>query len=60
MFKFNDVKSRKQVNIALTYARNTKQSNADALLAYHSKRARLVDSRGEWELEKYTVQDHAS
>ena len=50
LFNFNDNKSRKQINHAITHANNTKQSNAEALLRYTIKKSRLVGSRNEWEL----------
>lgn len=53
LFKFNDARSRKQVNIAITYANYTKQANADKLLEYDKKLANLIGSRNEWELEEY-------
>lgn len=53
LYNFKDKKSRKQLAIAITYANDVKQANADGLLAYQTKMAALVGSRNEWELEDY-------
>ncbi len=59
LFNFNDEKSRKQINHAITHANNTKQANADNLLLYICKKARLVGSRDEWEItELGEVNEH--
>ena len=52
LFKFNDDKSRKQIDKAKCRGlwNDTGQQNADNLVAYQRKVARLVDSRNEWEL----------
>ena len=50
LFNFNDDKSRKQINHAITHANNTKQENANNLLRYALKRANLVGSRNEWDV----------
>lgn len=50
LFNFNDEKSRKQINHAIIHANNTKQANADNLVRYVCKKARLVGSRDEWEI----------
>ena len=51
MFNFRDDKSRKQINHAIVHANDTKQANAEGQLQYAIKKARLVGSRNEWELE---------
>ncbi len=50
VFNFNDDKSRKQINQAIVHANDTKQTNADNMLQYAMKKARLVGSRNEWEV----------
>lgn len=45
-FKFNDKKSRKQINHALVHANDTKRSNDEGLTQFRIKRARLADARG--------------
>lgn len=49
-FKFNDTKSRKQVNHFYTHRNCTQDQNARGMVEYQIKRARLVGGRGEWEL----------
>ena len=50
LFNFNDEKSRKQINHAITHANDTKQSNADNLIRYVYKKSLLVGSRDELEI----------
>ena len=59
VFRFNDEKSRKQINIALCHRNDTKQNNANGLLAYRIKQARLIGSRNEWELHEYELPNSA-
>jgi len=49
-FRFNDKKSQRQVNHFYTHRNCTQNQNAQGLVEYQIKRARLVGSRGEWEL----------
>ena len=52
LFNFNDKKSEQQIARAIRNANDTRAQNAENLLAYQLKRARLTDARGEWELEE--------
>ena len=45
-FKFDDDKSRRQINRAINHRNDTRQQNAKSLLNYQIKRSRLADSRG--------------
>jgi len=48
-FQFNDEKSRRQINSAITWRNDTNDQNARRLAEYYAKRVRMVGDRGAWE-----------